>query len=171
MANRRGQAIKGGGNTAWRVEADDFTRLMRDAKAFDRDLGLRLRRNIRAAAKPAVDDVKRTVLEPPPGDRPGSVGTRAAIAKGVSLRIGTGLKGGAVTITASARALPPKRKAMLRLYNKPGGWRHPVFGKDTWVHQQGRPYFGSVILDHQAQIRAAVELALDQAASAVGRHR
>lgn len=171
MANRRGQAIRSGGDTSLRIEADEFTSLMRDAKAFDRDLGLRLRRHIRDAAKPIVLDVRRKVLEDPPGDRPGSAGTRAAIARGVGLRIATGSKGGAVTVAASARALPANRRAMLRAYNS-RQWRHPTFGnRDVWQTQHGNPFFGAAVLAHREQLRAAVEAALNEAAAALGRRR
>jgi hypothetical protein len=155
----------------FRVEASEFSQLLRDAKEFDRKLGLGIRRNIRDAAKPIVADVKATVQQPPPGDRPGSVGTRAAIARGLSVRVSTGKNGGGVTIAASSKALPANRKPMLRLYNKAGGWRHPVFGTGAWAHQRGRPYFGSVIESHLDDVRAAVGRALDEAATALGRRR
>jgi hypothetical protein len=164
-------AARSGGDTTFRIEADEFGTLMRDAKAFDRDLGLRLRRNIRDAAKPIVADVRRKVLEPPPGDRPGTAGTREAIARGVGLKIATGTKGGAVTIAASARALPANRRSMLRAYNQKQ-WRHPTFGnRNVWQTQQGNPYFGATVLAHREQLRKAVEDALNQAAAALGRTR
>ncbi len=165
---------------------------MRDAKAFDRDLGLRLRRNMREAAKPIVADAKSTVLEDPPNDAPGTVGVREAIAQGIAFRVGTGAgkKGGSIRIAASGKRLPPERKAMLRLYNKKHGWRHPVrsnkaggnlqrrskgisgfLGKkdDVWVHQQGRPFFGSIILEHKRDMQLAVLAAMDEAARALAR--
>lgn len=175
-----------------RIDAHEFAQLMRDAKAFDRDLGLRLRRNMRLAAKPIVADAKSTVLEDPPNDAPGTVGVRDAIAAGLSFRVGTGAgkKGGSIRIAASSKRLPPERKAMLRLYNKKNGWRHPVrsnkgggnlqrrsagirgfLGKkdDVWVHQQGRPYFGSIILEHKRDMQLAVLAAMDEAARVLAR--
>jgi hypothetical protein len=160
------------GSGGVRIDAHEFTTLMRDAKAFDRNLGLRLQRNIREAAKPVVADVRAAVLQAPPDDRPGSVGTRAAIAKGVGLRISTAARGGSVTIAASSRALPAGRKPMLRAYNKKAGWRHPTFGnRDVWQHQQGRPYFGSVIAEHTLALKIAVQRSLFEAAEALGRRR
>lgn len=144
---------------------------MNDAKAFDKDLALRLKRNIRDAAKPVVAEVKRKAQEAPPGGGRRSVGTRAAIARGVGVRIGTGKRGGSVTIAASPRYLPPERRAMVRAYNAPS-FRHPVFGnRDVWRSQSGNPYFGSVILANAGKLRAAVEAALNEAAAALGRKR
>lgn len=177
-----------------RIDAHAFAQLMRDAKAFDRDLGLRLRRNMRLAAKPIVADVKRKVLEPPPGGGERTAGTRAAIARGVGLKIGTGSKGGRVTIAASGRALPANRRAMLKAYNSKG-WRHPVFAdavngdRDSrtrgfralnaarggglkswvWVWQEGNPYFSSIILEHKRDMQLAVLAAMDEAARALAR--
>lgn len=161
---------RGAGRDAeFRIEGQEFTRLLTEVKGFDRKLALQLRRNMRTAGRPIVEDVRRTVMQPPPGDVGGSVGTRAAIAKGVALRISAAKKGGGVTIAASSRFLPANRKPMLRAYNKPN-WRHPVFGNsEHWVDQQGRPYFDSVILEHREQLRRAVELALTEAAAAIGR--
>jgi hypothetical protein len=178
-----------------RIDAHEFARLMRDAKAFDRDLALKIRRNMRLAAAPIVADAKRTVLEPPPNDKPGTRGVRRALASGISFRVGTGAgkKGGSVRISASSKGLPPERKAMLRLYNKKKGWRHPVYARGgdgklavktrrkrsvggligrretVWVHQQGRPYFGSVILEHRRAMQLAVLEAMNEAARALAR--
>ena len=156
------------------IDAREFSRLLVEVKEFDKQLGLRLRKNIRDAAKPIVEDVKKTVLDGP-GKR--DVGVRKAIAAGVRVRIGTNVKrGGSVTIAATGGALPANRKSMLRSYNKEKGWRHPVFPRKhlgglltstKWVQQMGRPYFGSVILAHKEDLAKAVEKALDEAAAAL----
>ena len=170
MAKPRAASRSGGGES-FRVEASEFTTLMRDAKAFDRDLGLRMRREIRNAAKPIVADVKRKVLEDPPGGGRVTVGTREAIARGVALKISTATKGGGVTVAASGRHLPTDRKAMLRAYNS-DSFRHPVYGnRKRWVRQQGNPFFRSVIAEHGVQLRIAVQKALFEAAEALGRKR
>ena len=44
-----------------------------------------------------------------------------------------------------------------------GGWRHPVFGGDVWVHQQGRPYFLSSVAKGQDKVRTSVEAAMREA--------
>ena len=159
----------GSGPLEIRIDAREFGALLRDAKAFDADLSRRLRKSIREAAKPAVDDVKSAVQSiPAKRDR----GVRRGIAAGVGLRINSGSsKGGAVTIAASGNRVPGPHRAMVRLLNKPS-WRHPVFGdKQHWVTQSGRPYFGSVILTHRENILRAVEDALNEAAAALGRSR
>lgn len=47
-----------------RVDASEFSALLNDAKEFERDLGLRLRKNIRDAAKPIVKKMGETVNAP-----------------------------------------------------------------------------------------------------------
>ncbi len=159
-----------------RIDAPDLSRLLKEMKAVDAKVTTNLRKQIREAAKVAAEDVKRTVLQAPPNDRPGTVGTRAAIASGISVRIGTATKGAKVSIVGSSKNLPAERKPMMRLYNKPNGWRHPVywqtrrakgirgvFGGRTkvWVHQQGRPYFDKVLDHHRDNVQRTVVRVMD----------
>lgn len=201
MATRRRASSSTSSAPPITIDAREFTQLLRDAKAFDRDLGLRLRRNLRTAAKPIVADVKRTVMEPTPTGGRGSYLKRQAkrrgsytfledgesvterftyteterttvrreIGRGIGLRIGVASRGAAVTIAASGRNLPEKHRPMLRLYNKRKGWRHPIFGRGRWVAQQGRPFFGAVIIEHRVAMQKAVLDAMDEAARALAR--
>lgn len=171
--------------TTLRIEGPDFARLLNALKDADRQASTRIRRELRTEAKKAADDVKREVMQPPPNDAPGSVGTRAGIASGVGVSIRTGKSGQGVRITASSKGLPAERKRMLRLYNKEGGWRHPVFARTksaggwrgllgareaVWVHQQGRPYFGKVIEKHRDDMTRAIERAMDEAHRLIVKH-
>lgn len=186
----------------YRIDAREFSELMNDVKAFDKDLGLRIRKNIRDAAKPIVKDMRKAVTAPQSKRSGRNKGTRIRtrtvkgidfdgtefkdkvqetvdtnhrtselVAKGITFRVSTGNAGGAVRFVSSSRALPEQRKAMSRALNKKS-FRHPVFG-DTkhWVTQEGRPYFGSVILGNTAPLYDAIEKALDEAATALGRSR
>lgn len=159
------------------IKGPDLARLLKEMKAVDAKVTTALRKEIRAAAKVAAEDVKRTVLMPPPNDAPGSVGTRAAIASGIGVSIGTRASGAKVSITGSSKNLPASRKPMLRLYNKPGGWRHPVYARtrrasgirgrlggrqQAWVHQKGRPYFGTVIEEHSDEVRRTIVRVMDE---------
>jgi hypothetical protein len=152
------------GGADFRIEAQDFSRVLIDAKAFEPALAKSIRKNIREAARPAVADVRRTVLETPTkGTR--TFGVRRAIAQGVGVRISAARGGGGVNVAASGRRLPANRKPMVKLLNRER-WRHPVFGdRDTWAQQSGRPYFGSVLWRYRDDIRDAVQRALDEAAS------
>jgi len=168
-----------------RVDGPNFARLLNALKDADRQASTRIRRELRVEAKKAADDVKREVMQPPPNDAPGSVGTRAGIASGVGVSIRTGKSGQGVRITASSKGLPAERKRMLRLYNKEAGWRHPVFARTksaggwrgllgareaVWVHQQGRPYFGTVIEKHRDDMTRAIGRAMDEAHRLIVKH-
>lgn len=111
------------------LSGPDLGALLREFKDVDAKAAALLRKNIRNAAKVASEDVKREVLKPPPNDNPKiTVGTRDAIAAGISVRINTGAnsKSQGVAIVGSSKRLAPERKGMLHLYNKES-WRHPVF--------------------------------------------
>lgn len=172
------------GRAALEAEATEFAHVFRMAKEFDKELVKRIRRNIRDAAKPAVDDVKREVQKPPPGGgrrsakvrtvkrgKESTTNLRAALAAGTSLKITARARGGTVTITTDARRLPENRRAMVRAYNK-RSFRHPLFGDtEHWYAQQGNPYFGPVILRHEDRLREAVEAALAEAITEATRKR
>lgn len=162
----------------------DLAKLLRELKANEPKVATNLRRNLRNVAKSAAEDVKTEVLKPPPNDAPGSVGTRAGIASGVGVRINTGAKSRSqgVAIVGSSKGLPADRKAMLRLYNKPQGWRHPVFAQErrsgglrgflggterVWVHQQGRPFFQPVLAKRTDDVQRAIQAAVDEANAAL----
>jgi hypothetical protein len=72
-------------------------------------------------------------------------------------------------IVTSASRLPSAHKGLLNVYNKKS-FRHPVFGdKDVWVAQEGRPYFGSVILKAMNDAVAnEIFSAIDDAVKAAG---
>ena len=167
----------------FRVDAHEFSRLMNELKGFDRKLATQVRKELREAGKDVAAKVAAEVRDnPPPNDNPRvTAGTRRKIAAGVGVRIGTSEKGkgGSVRIVASAKALPANRKRMTKLYEREGGWRHPVFQRDAagklgtdstvWVQQQGRPYFNPTIRANADVFRRAVETAMRKAAEALAR--
>lgn len=169
----------------YRIDAREFSELLNAAKEFEKGLGLRLRKNIRDAAKPIVKDMRDAVTSPT-SKRSASIRvtkrkrgqdvevqthTAALVAKGIRFRVGTGKTGGTGAFVSSSSALPAERKAMARALNKKS-FRHPVFGDSNhWVTQTGRPYFGSVILGNTDALYQAIEKALDEAATALGRTR
>lgn len=114
-----------------RIDPHDFVRVMREAKDFDRKLATSLRRNLRLAAAPIVDDVRKTLLQSTPkgsGLPPRRASVRQALADGTKLSISTSERNPGIRIRTSAAKLPPDKKVMLRLYNKET-WQHPVFGE------------------------------------------
>ena len=66
------------------------------------------------------------------------------MAAGTKASLSFAARAAGVKITTSSRNLPAEHKGLLGSYNKKS-WRHPVYGGDTWVSQEGRPYFGKVI--------------------------
>jgi hypothetical protein len=166
----------------FRVDAHEFSRLMREVKDFDRKLATAIRKDLREEGKRVAAKVADEVRTgPPPNDNPRvTAGTRRRIADGVRVAIGTGMgkKGGSVRIVAGAKALAPNRKRMVKLWERENGWRHPVYQRDgagglsqtdAWVHQQGRPYFNPTIRGETDALRDAVARAMKQAAEALAR--
>lgn len=175
-----------GSSDSFRIDASEFSALLNDVKAFDKNLGNAIRKRVRDAGKPMVKKMQAAVTDPQSKrsarivqvrrkQRTGEevevrTNTSALVAKGIAFRIATGKTGGAGRFVSSGKSLPPSRKAMFRALNKPK-FRHPVFNTGEWVEQAGRPYFGSVILSEQDELLDAINKALDDAAEALGRSR
>jgi len=155
-----------GGGVTVRLDPVSFGRVMRDIKAFDPALAKALRVKFRIVAATVVADVKRTILEPTPGGADHNVGVRQGLADGTRLSILTGKRVSGVRISTSSAKLAAAHQAMAKAYNK-RSFRHPVFGRDTWVSEGGRPYFGAVIAHHKAELHLAAMSALEEAAATV----
>lgn len=126
------------------VDPKVWNRLADDLKAYDKKLYTALRKRIRAAGNVAVEKVQAELGKPAPSGGGSSVGGRAALAAGTRASLSFAARTAGVKITTSGRGLPAEHKGLLGSYNKPN-WRHPVYGTDAWVSQEGRPYFGKVI--------------------------
>lgn len=64
--------------------------------------------------------------------------------------------------------LPPSQRKLPRRWDKPGGWRHPVFGnRDVWVPQVGHPYFRTTVTKNREQVTSAVVSAMTVAAEKI----
>jgi len=116
--------------------------------------------------------------------------TADLVAQGISFRMNKGKSGASATFRSSSAKLPEGRKAMSRALNKPK-FRHPKVGTTTepvkggrpgqrkprprgqwqWEEQEGRPYFGAVILDDAELIEKAILRAMDQATDRIARSR
>jgi hypothetical protein len=158
------------------IQIQNLGQLLRDLKAFEPRLATSLRREIRNAAKVAVQDARAEVLKPPPprslsvaSRSSRSAGTRKAIARGIRVQIVTGKRTNGVRIVSTGAGLSADRKPMVKAYNTKS-FRHRVFGGDTWVTQRGRPYFGAVIASHQREVQGAVVRAVDQASQVIQSH-
>jgi hypothetical protein len=135
----------------------------------------------RRAAAPIVADVRATVQGiPVTGSAGGGSFARAAYAKrkprgghglrntiaaATSARARVGGKNVGVQIIVDVRRLPPDQASLPWALDSANGWRHPVFGNDTWVRQKGQPWFAVTIRKHQAEAQAAISAAMDATAA------
>lgn len=97
-------------------------------------------------------------------------GLRETIAKAISGAISTGstVTGVSITWKAAAAKMPNSQRLMPKNFNKAKGWRHPVFGdRETWVQQQGFPYFDNVITRHKDELGQKVVDGMKSAAEAI----
>jgi hypothetical protein len=153
------------------VHADtvQFRRLFEKSSTVDAKLRTSLRRNIRIAAETLADTSRLDVTDNSGGTvsaKPKRTGLRLAIASGITVKIMTGARAG-VTIVAGTSQMPAGEEKLVRAWEGKKGWRHPVFGKDKWVTQQGHPYFAKPIFDRRGTVTLAVEAAMLEAAKSL----
>jgi hypothetical protein len=91
----------------------------------------------------------------------GGHGLRSTIAAATGSRARVGGKYAGVQIVVNAKKLPPDQASLPWALDSPPGWRHPVFGQDVWVKQQGQPWFAVTIRRHQAAVQAQIGAAMD----------
>ena len=142
--------------------------------------------NLRSVAKPIVAEMRAVVKEGGGGShgsgararaayrlsrsksqRPSAAasaerrsGLRATIAAATGSSATTGPDRTNLTFRMRSSQLPPDQRVMGKSWNRPGGWRHPVFGHDVYVNQTGRPYFDSVIKANVPLLSSGVQAAL-----------
>lgn len=156
------------------IDAQQWYKLKQELDAFDPEIARALRRRIKAAGDVAAKEVQRTLRLPPPTGGPDDTGGREALAAATRVTVSFSKRSAGARIVTSASQLPAEHKGLLKVYNK-STFRHPVFDpmtrpKDewTWVAQEGRPYFGSVILQamNEAVTREVFD-AIDDALKAI----
>ena len=177
------------GDDSFRIDSRDFHALFVATRDFDKKLYAELRKGLRTAAKPMVDDIKGEIGRiPSSGRHPG--GVRAALASGTRASIlASSARTAGVRITTSASKLPPGKRPLAKAFNKER-FRHPVFadpervrnsrsrgarllaritgrslGSWVWVDQPGNPYFNKPIESRADEVRAAMESAFWRTAS------
>ena len=153
-------------------------------QAGRKDLRAKLRNKISDAGKPVLNEVRDAVRTlPVTGTRGGGSGQRrrfnieraGAKVKGAAARRGAGLRSSIASATKleiTARGvrfvvrssqLPENQKHLPRHLDSEKGWRHPVFGdRENWVHQQGKPWFGTTIKQRAPRFRKAVLEAMEE---------
>ncbi|MDQ1247700.1 MAG: hypothetical protein QG597_2071 [Actinomycetota bacterium] len=153
------------------VDAKQFYEVLTLARVFDKKLYTGLRRDLRKAGEGAAKSVRAEVVKEP-GSAPVefSRGLRANLASGIRVQIKASESSRQVGVFIASTGKSAASKQLKRSYDKPKGWRHPVWqrGADpVWTTQKGRPYFGSVIAKQEPAIAKAVKVVLDRAVDSI----
>jgi hypothetical protein len=92
---------------------------------------------------------------------PKHTGLRARLAAGVGVEEDAGYLRFTTAMPAGQEELPRGEDSGVE------GWRHPVYGTDTWVHQTGGSWFREPIGEQQDEILKHMHDTLDQVASQI----
>ncbi len=171
----------------FRIEGAGFAQVSRALNAVDKELRTAMFTELREAAQPVVDDMKRSVqsidskgnaigrssaeraahslrnvkkvTEKKAANALGRAGLRASIARAVHIKIADkGWKVG-VRVRVDGTKLPAAQKYLPRGLDSASGWRHPIFGTDKWAQQYGNPpgWFTSTAKAHRPLVRRRIE--------------
>jgi hypothetical protein len=157
------------------IDPQQWYRLKQQLDAFDPELARALRRRIKNAGNTAADKVRQTLRLPPPTGGPDDTGGRDALAEATRVTVSFSKRSAGARIATGSGGLRTNHKGLLNVYNKKS-FRHPVYPRKdesrdewTWVTQEGRPYFGAVILKAMNQAVAnEIYDAIDDALKALG---
>lgn len=138
--------------------ADELAALGKRLKGQDKTLRRDLGRNIRAAAKPATDRATGRLADTAPG---GELAQHIRKQRS-SVQIRTG------TNTAGVRVGAGKKGSGMRMLDRKGQVRHPVFGRSgSWVTQESpesRGKWSASLLGERPALQSAVVEAMEQTA-------
>lgn len=137
-----------------------------------------LNRNIRDRGAPIIGELRSAVLAVEVESSRGGVARpdysralRARVASAVRMSIAfRGIRFG----VESSRIGDGRYSTTLVKYldsELPGyqNWRHPVFGRDVWAVQRGKPWFFETIRRHSLDFQRACEDAMDETIQKIGR--
>ena len=144
--------------------AREFEALGRALKGADKTLKRELFSELRAAAKPAIEDARASAL----ATLPNRGGLNALVAS-ASVGARTRLAGRSPGVRIKATG---KQAKQLRQMDESGTWRRPTFGRGPWVTQTYTPakgWFTDPIENRKPKYRAAVEDAVKKTAAKVVR--
>lgn len=155
------------------TDTDDLRDLARalGAEADGKKLRRELTTNIRKALAPAVAEAKSSILSMTSGglahDGPP---LRAAIARQVKAQARVTGRSAGAKVRVTKKGMPREFAWAARRTNRSKGWRHPVYGTDTWVSQTGKPgWFDDPMQRNRAMYRKAVREAMAQSARRITR--
>lgn len=148
------------------VNTTELARFKVVADRFDKAIIRGVRKRIRNIGQGAIGEVKKTLRLPPPTSGDSSTGAREALEAGTRVAISFSKRSAGAKITTSGSA----HNGFAAPYNRKS-FRHPVHGnRNAWVNQEGRPYFGAVILPYldTPEVKREIVAVLDDAVKAIG---
>lgn len=156
------------------VKSQDFARYNREIGKVDKEMRKAMRKRLKNATAPVVQDVKQAALSLPSGQgqsgiraKNGKPSLRASIAAAVGASVRMTGKGAGAHIRIS-------RDKFLRVSDRGNrnlswyvegrpkrGWKHPVFGAakdkpETWPIQKPTPFLGVTVDRHKKNYRKEV---------------
>jgi hypothetical protein len=123
--------------------------------AADADLKKNLRREMRAAGKPVVAKVQRSILDMPAASQKHEL--REEVAATVYASVSLTKTQVQLTIVSSGRRMPEGKRGLPAHIDAAQGWSHPVYGhRDRWVRQRGKTsWFERPISESAGDVRQA----------------
>jgi hypothetical protein len=139
-----------------KFDAAETRALVKDLKQLEGGKGITaaLRKNLKAAAGPIAADVKA------------GYGWSSRIPGAVSVGTAFTAKRTGVFIKVNSKRAPHARP--FENGGKPGSFRHPVYGRDTWVSQAARPTIFPRTQRRMPDVETAAGKAVEEAARAAG---
>jgi len=151
------------------VPSEAFARVAAALKDIDEKMVSNFREDMRREVEPFVLEAERNIIDMPvkPGNRAGFGALRRAIAAGVTTRVDLVNNAGVRILTHEPK---PGAAIIPRGFDRAEGWRHPVFGRRTWVRQVPiKPgWFVETFRDAKEPIEQGLLHVLDRAAKQVG---
>lgn len=160
------------GTTRTRIVAGPEFRLVANAlREIDRTLPGKLRKDIRNQVRPLVRRAKAKVRVLPVYGHAGPygrdhTGMRARVARGVSIRVGTGRNS---YIRILTRMADPKQAVIPRGLDDTRGWTHPVFGHGEAREHAAGGWFVETFADGKDEIERGILHVLEEACIFVAR--
>jgi hypothetical protein len=160
------------------IDPTDFAKVVKEISAVDPNFKKAIKKRLKTAAEPVVEEVKRAALAIPAknGDatatrkkRGENLGLRASLANATISDINPTKKGAILKIRVSTTKFisASGRPRTIPYYmegRRKRAWRHPVFGnRENWVEQKPHPFLGVTVLPHKMKFAGEVTQALDEA--------
>ena len=160
------------------IDPTDFAKVVKDIAQVDPNFKKAVKKRLKMAAEPVVQEVKRAALSIPAkgGEavsgrkkKGESLGLRASLANATISDVNPTKKGAILKIRVSTtKFLSASGRPRTLPYYMEGrrkkAWRHPVFGnRENWVQQQPHPFLAVTVLPHKIAFAGQVTQALDDA--------